>query len=229
MASYSEKDIDTEEEFEWKPPTEAEMKINQARRERSDRIAKIMGSYLLKGYKMLASQCPKCGTILLQDRREKLYCVGCEDVDSDILKDDPALNEKAASSQLAQQQFTSEKPQVEKPQVEKPQAEKPQAEKPRDLEYEKVSATMATAFAAMLTDEDTQVQPAVKSTATQSCREKPHKIEEECSKCLETVLKKLSWSRLAIESELDPNLVAAHLKVIANCTEAISGLQKFTK
>ena len=88
---------------------------------------------------------------------------------------------------------------------------------------------MATAFAAMLTDEDTQVQPAVKSTATQSCREKPHKIEEECSKCLETVLKKLSWSRLAIESELDPNLVAAHLKVIANCTEAISGLQKFTK
>jgi len=61
MASYSEKDIDTEEDYEWKPPTEAEMKISQARRERSDRISKIMGSYLLKGYKMLSTQCSKCG------------------------------------------------------------------------------------------------------------------------------------------------------------------------
>ena len=63
MAGYSEKDIDTEEE-QWKPPTEAEMKIIQARRERSDRISKIMGSYLLKGYKMLATECLKCGVSL---------------------------------------------------------------------------------------------------------------------------------------------------------------------
>ena len=28
-------------------------------------------------------------TILLEDRQQKLHCVGCEDVDSDILKDDP--------------------------------------------------------------------------------------------------------------------------------------------
>jgi len=59
MAGYSEKDIDTEEE--WIPPTEAELKVIQARRDRSDRISKIMGSYLLKGYKMLASECPTCG------------------------------------------------------------------------------------------------------------------------------------------------------------------------
>ena len=61
MAGYSEKDIDTEEELQWKPPSEAELKVIQARRDRSDRISKIMGSYLLKGYKMLASECSKCG------------------------------------------------------------------------------------------------------------------------------------------------------------------------
>ena len=46
---------------EWQPPTEAEMKIMQARRERSEKISKIMGAYLLKGYKMLGSNCPECG------------------------------------------------------------------------------------------------------------------------------------------------------------------------
>ena len=61
MAGYSEKDIDTEEDDQWNPPTEAEMKVIEARRERSDRISKIMGSYLLKGYKMLATECAKCG------------------------------------------------------------------------------------------------------------------------------------------------------------------------
>ena len=63
MAGYSEKDIDTEEDSQWKPPTEAEKKVMQARRDRSDRISKIMGGYLLKGYKMLASECKRCGVL----------------------------------------------------------------------------------------------------------------------------------------------------------------------
>lgn len=68
MAGYSEKDIDSTEEI-WKPPTESEMKIIQARRDRSDRISKVMGTYLLKGYKMLASECDRCGVspCLLED------------------------------------------------------------------------------------------------------------------------------------------------------------------
>ena len=64
MAGYSEKEVDSTEEI-WKPPTEAEMKVIQARRERSDRISKVMGSYLLKGYKMLASECGRCGVSVL--------------------------------------------------------------------------------------------------------------------------------------------------------------------
>lgn len=65
MAGYSEKDVDTENDWEWQPPSEADMKIIEARRDRSDRVSKIMGSYLLKGYKMLASECKKCGVTLL--------------------------------------------------------------------------------------------------------------------------------------------------------------------
>lgn len=50
-----------DEDFEWEPPTEAEMKVIQARRERQDKISKLMGDYLLKGYKMLGECCDACG------------------------------------------------------------------------------------------------------------------------------------------------------------------------
>ena len=46
--------------YNWQPPTDAEMKIIQARRERSDKISSIMGEYLLKGYKMLSAVCDVC-------------------------------------------------------------------------------------------------------------------------------------------------------------------------
>ena len=36
------------ENEEWTPPTEVEMKVLQVKRERSDKISKIMGDYLLK-------------------------------------------------------------------------------------------------------------------------------------------------------------------------------------
>lgn len=50
-----------DEDFEWEPPTEAEMKVIRARRERQDKISKLMGHYLLKGYKMLGDCCDVCG------------------------------------------------------------------------------------------------------------------------------------------------------------------------
>lgn len=55
-----------DENFEWEPPSEAEMKVIQARRERQDKISKLMGDYLLKGYKMLGECCELCG---VSDRR----------------------------------------------------------------------------------------------------------------------------------------------------------------
>lgn len=38
---------------DWRPPTEAELKVIEARRERNDKISSIIGGYLLRGYKML--------------------------------------------------------------------------------------------------------------------------------------------------------------------------------
>uniref|UniRef100_A0A672FJ20 Zinc ribbon domain containing 2 n=1 Tax=Salarias fasciatus TaxID=181472 RepID=A0A672FJ20_SALFA len=99
-----------EEDFEWEPPTEAEMKVIQARRERQDKISKLMGDYLLKGYKMLGECCDVCGTILLQDRGQKNYCVSCQELDSDIDKDNPALNAQAALSQVRERQLAAHSP-----------------------------------------------------------------------------------------------------------------------
>ncbi|XP_059206981.1 protein ZNRD2 [Centropristis striata] len=97
-----------DEDFEWEPPTEAEMKVIQARRERQDKISKLMGGYLLKGYKMLGECCELCGTILLQDKQHKNYCVSCQELDSDVDKDNPALNAQAALSQVRERQLAAQ-------------------------------------------------------------------------------------------------------------------------
>ncbi|KAK5887732.1 hypothetical protein CesoFtcFv8_016310 [Champsocephalus esox] len=92
---------DDKDFFDWEPPTEAEMKVIQARKERQDKISKLMGGYLLKGYRMLGDCCDVCGTILLQDKQQKLYCVSCQELDSDVDKDNPDLNAQAALSQAS--------------------------------------------------------------------------------------------------------------------------------
>ncbi|XP_066574889.1 protein ZNRD2 isoform X2 [Amia ocellicauda] len=84
------------------------MKVIQAKRERQDKISKLMGDYLLKGYKMLGECCEQCGTILLQNKQKKNYCVACQELDSDIDKDNPALNAQAALSQVRERQLASQ-------------------------------------------------------------------------------------------------------------------------
>ncbi|XP_057635886.1 protein ZNRD2 [Chionomys nivalis] len=95
------------DDFAWEPPTEAETKVLQARRERQDRISRLMGDYLLRGYRMLGDTCADCGTILLQDKQRKIYCVACQELDSDVDKDNPALNAQAALSQVREHQLAS--------------------------------------------------------------------------------------------------------------------------
>ncbi|XP_067939134.1 protein ZNRD2-like [Watersipora subatra] len=85
---------------DWKPPTEAEMKVLSARRERQDKISQIMGQYLLKGYKMLGEICEECGTILLRDKQGVDYCVACKELTSDTDKDNPVMSDIAAASQV---------------------------------------------------------------------------------------------------------------------------------
>ena len=96
------------EDGDWAPPTEAQMKVIQAKRERSDKISKLMGDYLLKGYKMLATSCPVCFTVELQDRAGLKFCVACQEVDChETSKDDPALSRHAAERVVEEEAFTS--------------------------------------------------------------------------------------------------------------------------
>ncbi|KAM3920585.1 protein ZNRD2 isoform 2-T2 [Leptodactylus fuscus] len=90
----------------WSPPSESDMKILRARRERQDKISRMMGDYLLKGYRMLGESCDMCGTILLQDRHKKLLCISCQELDSDTEKDNPVLNPQAALSQVREHQLS---------------------------------------------------------------------------------------------------------------------------
>ncbi|XP_066438664.1 protein ZNRD2 isoform X2 [Eleutherodactylus coqui] len=90
----------------WSPPSESDMKLLRARRERQDKISRMMGDYLLKGYRMLGESCDTCGTILLQDRQKKLLCISCQELDSDTEKDNPVLNPQAALSQVREHQLS---------------------------------------------------------------------------------------------------------------------------
>ncbi|XP_018422853.1 PREDICTED: Sjoegren syndrome/scleroderma autoantigen 1 [Nanorana parkeri] len=90
----------------WSPPSESDMKILRARQERQDKVSRLMGDYLLKGYRMLGESCDTCGTILLQDRQKKLLCISCQELDSDTEKDNPALNPQAALSQVREHQLS---------------------------------------------------------------------------------------------------------------------------
>lgn len=97
------------EDYEWKPPSEAELKVLEARRERMDKISGIMGDYLLKGYKMLSDVCDVCSTILLEDRQHKAYCIACSEVDTtENVKDNPILSDVAAQRLVEERQASSE-------------------------------------------------------------------------------------------------------------------------
>jgi len=96
------------EEDDWVPPSEAELKVLAAKRERSDKISKRIGDYLLKGYKMLATTCPVCQTIELEDKQGQKYCVACQEIDChETSKDDPVLNPEAAEKVIAESAFSS--------------------------------------------------------------------------------------------------------------------------
>jgi len=95
---------------EWTPPTEAQMKVLAAKRERSDKISKLMGDYMLKGYRMLATTCAHCMCVQLQDRHGVNYCVACQEVDChETSKDNPALSSRAASGVRAEEAFITQR------------------------------------------------------------------------------------------------------------------------
>ncbi|KAI8482593.1 protein ZNRD2-like [Branchiostoma floridae x Branchiostoma belcheri] len=99
-------DIDPDD-YDWQPPSEADLKVIEARRERNDQISKRMGDYLLKGWKMLGTNCEECGCILLRDKQGADYCVACNELESDHDKDNPAVSEVAARGLHREAQYAT--------------------------------------------------------------------------------------------------------------------------
>ncbi|VDN99701.1 unnamed protein product [Rodentolepis nana] len=52
------------------------------RYQRSSKISELMGDYLLKGWRMLGSNCTICDTILFLNPDGNTYCVACSEVDN---------------------------------------------------------------------------------------------------------------------------------------------------
>jgi hypothetical protein len=59
---------------------------------------------------MLATSCPQCGNIELQDRSGNKYCVACQEVDChETSKDNPAISQRAASRGIAEEAFATQR------------------------------------------------------------------------------------------------------------------------
>jgi len=65
----------------WRTPSESELEESKKRRQRSDEVSRIMSEYLLKGYRMLATYCPLCMGILMEDKQGRQFCIACDEVD----------------------------------------------------------------------------------------------------------------------------------------------------
>merc|ERR1719309_305506 len=59
---------------------------------------------------MLATCCPQCQNVELQDRQGVKYCVACQEVDcQETSKDNPALSSRAASGVRAEEAFITQR------------------------------------------------------------------------------------------------------------------------
>ncbi|XP_066108126.1 protein ZNRD2 isoform X2 [Saccopteryx bilineata] len=184
----------------WEPPTEAETKVLQARRERQDRISALMGDYLLRGYRMLGETCTDCGTILLQNKQRKIYCVACQELDSDVDKDNPALNAQAALSQAREHQLASA---LEPPSGSRPT---PQPPVPRPEHCEGAAAGLKAAQG--------PPPPAVPPNA------------DVVASTQEALLQKLTWASAELGSSTSVETSIQLCSLIQACAEALRSLQQ---
>ncbi|XP_070774017.1 protein ZNRD2 isoform X2 [Enoplosus armatus] len=205
-----------DKDFEWEPPTEAEMKVIQARRERQDKISKLMGDYLLKGYKMLGECCDVCGTILLQDKQQKNYCVSCQELDSDVDKDNPALNAQAALSQVRERQLAAQSPaSSQAPELNGvPSSSQASVSVPRPEHCEGAAAGGRAAL----------LPPAVPSPPTPASTTAVAPTQAE-----EAVLTKLRWATTQLQSSASLESSIQLCSLIASCASSLRSLKELSQ
>ncbi|XP_020512711.1 protein ZNRD2 [Labrus bergylta] len=225
-----------DEDYEWEPPTEAEMKVIQARREHQDKISKLMGGYLLKGYKMLGDCCDVCGTILLQDKQQKIYCVSCQELDSDVDKDNPALNAQAALSQVRERQLAaqsptpSQAPVVDGPSSSSSSSSQASVSVPRPEHCEGAAAggrAILPPAAVPLPSPPaatTSLAPARPPVIPQSAAIQPVLQEAE-----EAVLTKLRWATNQLQSSASLEASIQLCSLIASCASSLRSLKELSQ
>ncbi|XP_064359339.1 protein ZNRD2 [Dromaius novaehollandiae] len=184
----------------WEPPPEAERKVLAARRERQERISHAMGEYLLRGYRMLGECCPDCGTILLQDKQRQLYCVACQELDSDADKDDPALSAQAALSQAREHQRAGASP-----------GPRPAARRPEHCEGAAPPEPAAMAATAAAAPPPAEPGPPEEAAVLAAARA--------------AVLRKLGWAARELPRCSSAEAAVQLCALVRACAEALRGLR----
>jgi uncharacterized Zn finger protein (UPF0148 family) len=72
-----------EDDYEWTPPTEEEMRIYEEKAAKRDQVSKLLAEKMLCGWAMLGSYCEKdfcseVGVPMMRDRQGELHCVLCD-------------------------------------------------------------------------------------------------------------------------------------------------------
>lgn len=221
-----------DEDFEWEPPTEAEMKVIQARRERQDKISKLMGDYLLKGYKMLGDCCDVCGTILLQDRQQKIYCVSCQELDSDVDKDNPALNAQAALSQVRERQLAAQSPAPSQALVVNggPSSSQPNVTVPRPEHCEGAAAGgRATLPPAAVPSPSPPASTSTLAPARPPIIPQSAAIQPVLQEAEEAVLTKLRWATNQLQSSSSLEMSIQLCSLITSCASSLRSLKELSQ
>jgi uncharacterized Zn finger protein (UPF0148 family) len=209
------------DEEDWTPPSEAEMKVLQAKRERSDKISKLMGDYLLKGYRMLATCCPQCSNIELQDRAGNKYCVACQEVDcQETSKDNPAISQAAADRGIAEEAFASQRsPSIEADNITTDNTETARAVTinpdliPRE-QYQSLGARTRTPV------QHSPIIPPVTPTSPSNT------LPALLAVSLAQVLHKLGWANSQLSSAQSPQRITELVILVRECSETADRLQQ---
>ncbi|XP_076359628.1 protein ZNRD2-like isoform X3 [Tachypleus tridentatus] len=219
----------------WEPPTDAEMKVIRAKRERADKISSRMGDYLLKGYKMLNTICEACGTILLKDKQGTLYCVACSEVDAaEHAKDNPALSDIAAERQKEEVNYVSSSEQTDRNQSLEGIASTfsttslpPPENHPRfttsqdaafvsqDTIFETVSPTTVSLTSASKSKSDMEVTACKQDKDLSTC----------LSKSTEALLEKLTWASQELKKSQCVEGSVHLCSLMKTCCETLLSLQ----
>lgn len=215
---------------DWEPPSEATVKLLQARRERSDKIAKLMGDYLLKGYKMLGITCPQCDTILLQTKQGTNYCIACSELDSDADKDDPVTSQTAALAQAREREVreTSSRPPV--PSAPAPSAPAPQIATPLSRPGSVQSSDRHPEISTTVNEIPVTSRIPVPPWLTQAqglnvTANASSGVSGEGEKYVKDLLEKMDWATAELRGTVNVEYSIQLCQLIKCCAEAVSSVK----